>query len=252
MQKNNSFEAYLQEANQAHFSGWDFGFLEGRLIETDPPWDYRAIVLTHLPNCNSILDLGTGGGEFLSGLPGLPPHTRATEGWLPNLDIARQKLSSLGIQVHFFEDESSLPFENEQFDLIINRHESFSAPELARILKRNGLFVTQQVGGLDNLELNRFLAPDLPLPYASWNLETATAQLRQNGFEILDKKEAKITYNFQDIGAVVYYLKVCEWQIPGFTVDGYRSELHALHQVINQRGKFESSGERFLIQARKE
>jgi SAM-dependent methyltransferase len=251
MPKKKTFEDFFSEANQAHFSGWDFQFLANRFFETEPPWDYRDIVLSYLPNCSALLDMGTGGGEFLSGLPNLPPITAASEGWFPNLEIARKRLDPLGISVHFFEKDDDLPFKDQQFDLIINRHESFSSGEMMRILKPGGIFITQQVGGLDNFELNQYLAPDIPFPFENWKLETAVNQLQKSGFVILNKMSAKIIYTFSDIGAIVYYLKVCEWQIPGFSVDKYMNQLLSLHQLILKQGAIQSSGERFLIQAKK-
>lgn len=251
MSDQKTFEAYINESNQAHFSGWDFNFLNNRFFESEPPWDYREIILSQLPKCSALLDMGTGGGEFLSGLPNLPSFTAATEGWFPNLEIARKRLDPHGISVHFFERDDDLPFGEEQFDLIINRHESYSTGEIMRILKPGGIFITQQVGGLDNFELNQYLAPDIPFPFENWNLETAVKQLQKGGFDILDKRSAKITYNFHDIGAIVYYLKVCEWQIPGFSVEKYLNQLYNLHQLIVKQGAFQSSGERFLIQAQR-
>ena len=40
-----SFEALINEARQAHFSGWDFSWLAGRVDYTDTPWDYRQLVI---------------------------------------------------------------------------------------------------------------------------------------------------------------------------------------------------------------
>lgn len=251
MPKQKTFEALIKQAERAHFSGWDLGFLKDRFYETEPPWDYQSIVLENLPTCDALLDMGTGGGEFLSGLPNLPRFTAATEGWSPNLEIARKHLEPLGISVHFFERDDHLPFMDEEFDLIINRHESFSAVELKRILKPGGTFITQQVGGLDNFELNQFLAPDIPFPFENWNLDYAVNQLQINGLTILDKKSSKIRYRFQDIGAVVYYLKVCEWQIPGFSIENYLEPLEKMHQLIEEQGAFFSSGERFFIKCEK-
>ncbi|GGL48999.1 hypothetical protein GCM10014719_57780 [Planomonospora parontospora subsp. antibiotica] len=48
-----------------------------------------------LTGAPSLLDLGTGGGEFLSGLAPLPPRTAATEGYplvswqVPDFDVDR-------------------------------------------------------------------------------------------------------------------------------------------------------------------
>ncbi|PKN87759.1 MAG: SAM-dependent methyltransferase [Chloroflexi bacterium HGW-Chloroflexi-8] len=246
-----SFDELIKEAISAHFSGWDFSFMKNRYLEGDPIWDYRQIVVSHLPDCMALLDMGTGGGEFLSMISELPPFTAATEAWLPNLEIAHQRLSPLGIVVSFVENDHNLPFPDEQFDRVINRHESYSPGEVMRILQPGGIFITQQVGGKDNDELNQFLAPGIPFTFESWNLESAVTQLQEEGFEILEQKTCRINYEFLDIGAVVYYLKVCEWQIPGFSIDKYHDRLLALHQHIQDQGGFASSGERFLIIARK-
>ena len=56
--------AWILEAEQAHFSGWDFSFLKDRLVSETPPWDYRRIITGAMTDANSLLDMGTGGGEF--------------------------------------------------------------------------------------------------------------------------------------------------------------------------------------------
>ena len=89
-------------------------------------------------NVESLLDMGTGGGEFLSLLQPLPPNTYATEGYAPNVPIAKERLESLGVKVYAIIDDdenANLPFEDNQFDLIINKHESYTPNEIFRILK---------------------------------------------------------------------------------------------------------------------
>ena len=82
------------------FEGWDFSHLQGRMHEDQLSWDYTSIVREALPGAASLLDMGTGGGEFLSSLEPLPPNTHATEGYAPNVPVARARLEPLGIQVH--------------------------------------------------------------------------------------------------------------------------------------------------------
>ena len=151
------FERLKKEAEEAIFRGWDFSFLEGRFIEKDMSWNYEEVVKSKIKKLDILLDMGTGGGEFLSSLKGfLPLKTFATEGYKPNVEIAKNTLEPLKIDVKEIDNDETLPFENNTFDLIINRHESFSARELNRILKRGGIFITQQVGDSDNVELNHF------------------------------------------------------------------------------------------------
>ena len=56
---------------------------------------------------------------------------------------------------------------------------------------------------------------------------------------------------FYDIAAVVYFLRKVLWVVPGFTVEGYRDQLLAVHRRIEADGSFTSSAPRFLIEATK-
>src|SRR2546430_1599787 len=92
-----NFDELLAEAEQAHFSGWDFGFLQGRLIETPLSWDYHQIVRSHFATARHLLDLDTGGGERLAAMAPLPTFTLATESFAPNVSIAARRLAPLNV-----------------------------------------------------------------------------------------------------------------------------------------------------------
>src|SRR6187549_330120 len=89
--------AWLREEAARPVEGWDFSYLAGRMREDAPHWDYRQVVTAALGESGALLDLGTGGGEFLSSLRPLPALTCATEGYAPNLPVARRRLAPLGI-----------------------------------------------------------------------------------------------------------------------------------------------------------
>ena len=167
------FHTLVREAQEAVFSGWDFGWLAGRMIQEDLPWEYPALVRDHFTTAHSLLDMGTGGGELLASLAPLPPDTHATEAYPPNQQLAREMLTPLGVEVHNFTENDPLPFPESRFDLVINRHESFDSNEIYRILKPGGVFITQQVGGLNNLELNQFFEDEFSAPFMAWGLAPA-------------------------------------------------------------------------------
>jgi hypothetical protein len=48
---------------------------------------------------------------------------------------------------------------------------------------------------------------------------------------------------------VVYYLRAIPWQIEGFTVDGYREKLLALHEMIERAGGLWLASHRFYVEA---
>ncbi|MBG0788152.1 MAG: class I SAM-dependent methyltransferase [Anaerolineaceae bacterium] len=246
------FDQLVTEALDAHFEGWDFTWLEGRLVQEETPWNYPEIVHAHFAQAHSLLDLGTGGGELLASLGPLPPDTHATEAYPPNQNIARQRLEPLGVTVHAIEDKPDLPFNYGQFDLVINRHEYYAPEEVYRILKPGGRFITQQVGGLDNLELNQALENEISFPFLQWGLAEALTGLYEAGFQVSRAEKAALRSTFRDIGAVVYYLKAIPWQIEGFDPQTSHDKLVRLHNLIERQGEFVATAHRFLIMAQKE
>ena len=223
--------------------------MEGRWRESPPTWDYRATLLEHFRRAESILDMGTGGGEFLASLPFLPAHTSATEGYPPNLPLARRRLEPLGVSVEPPLAGGRLPFADGRFDLVINRHEAYVPTEVRRVLRPGGRFLTQQVGGRDNIRLNQVLGAGDARQYADWDLRRAVHELEEAGLRITDAREEFPETVFDDVGAVVYYLRAVSWQIDGFGVDEYRGPLSALHEMIQAEGRLVVTSHRFLIEA---
>jgi len=137
--------AWLAEERMT-FKGWDFSHIATRMTEEKLPWDYKEIVQSYMDPSKAMLDMGTGGGEFLLSLNPPRHKTFATESYPPNVEVCRKTLPSYEIEVRQVFRDEELPFDDGFFDLVINRHESFSASEVFRVLKPGGIFVTQQVG----------------------------------------------------------------------------------------------------------
>jgi SAM-dependent methyltransferase len=250
--KQQVFEAFLADADVS-FSGWDFSYLteSGRMQTAPWGWSYASIILPHVRAASSMLDMGTGGGEFLATLQPLPERTIATEAYPPNVPVARSRLQPLGVTVCAVEEDGLLPFEDESFDLVINRHEAYDPVEVRRVLKRGGLFITQQVGGEDDLDLNRLLGADDSHPYAHWTMGYAARELEQHGWEVVDQRETFTFTRYFDVGAIIYYLQAAPWQIEGFSVEAYRDALWAVHRRIGRDGYVDVRNHRFLLSARK-
>ncbi len=234
------------------FEGWDFSHLRGRMLEDPLPWDYERLVCDGLPAATSMLDMGTGGGEFLSGLAPLPPYTCATEGYAPNVPIARARLEPLGVRVYEIEDDAHLPLPDDEFDLVINRHETYSPAEVRRILRPGGRFITQQVGGRNNTDLNRLLqSAHAGPPWFDWELSRARSELKDVGLRIDTEMEAFPMTRFTDVGAAVYYLKAISWQMPDFSVERYFDRLRDLEGRLRSEGSIAVRSHRFLLYATK-
>lgn len=245
------FEQLIDEALKQEFSGWDFRYLANRLVEAPLSWEYPKIIRSYIQPEYSMLDMDTGGGEILSSFMPLPKNTYATEGYLPNVPIARNRLKPLGVKVIQVWGDDILPFEDDYFDLVTNRHGSYQVQELYRTLKPGGLFITQQVGGKNNFMLNELLQEKPEFKYSFWTLELALKKLTEAGFQILEQKDEYPETTILDIGALVFHLKVISWQIDDFSVEKYYDKLAAIHNLIQEQGCLKIKSHRFLIIAQK-
>ncbi len=250
--KNKLFQHLLKEAEQP-FSGWDFSYLShaGRWQSEPLPWSYASTLWPYLRDASSLLDMGTGGGEFLSLLAPLPAHTCATEGHPPNFPLAQQRLEPLGVRVFKITDETNLPFKDAEFDLIINRHESYDPIEVYRILQHDGYFITQQVGDQNDIEINTLFGTTPDIGAQPWTAKSAAEELQGVGFDIIKVDEAFPKSRFYDVGAIIYFLKAIPWVIPGFSVAQYQDLLYQLHERIQSEGYLEIQEHRFLIVSQK-
>jgi len=253
MKSNELFNFLISEADHP-FLGWGFSYINDRVVDAPLTWSYTSMLLPLIRKAESLLDMGTGGGEFLSSLVPLPKHTCATENYEPNVSIAKKQLEHLGVKVFYCKDKEHFPFKDKEFDLIINRHEFYSQTEVYRILKPNGIFITQQVGDKNNSKLKLLLTGrEESENEIKWNLDYAVNNLETTGFEILERKENITSTRIFDVGAIVYYLKAVPWELPGFSIEKYYKKLLEIHSHIDERGYLEldSNNHRFIIKARK-
>ncbi len=251
MSTQNKLLTLWREEARRPFAGWDFSYINntGRVQTDSLPWSYASVILPHIREAASLLDMGTGGGELLSLLQPYPEHTCATEGYEPNVEVARKRLEPLGVNVVPLVDESTLPFRENEFEVIINRHEYYDPGEVRRILTPGGSFITQQVGEGNDVEINRWLGAEPP-EEKEWNVETAAKELVASGFRVEKKMEAFPMTRFYDVGALVYYLTAIPWTVVDFSVEKYSEALLTLHERVLQEQYLEFREHRFLVIAR--
>ncbi len=251
----NEFELkklWKQEESIAHIHGWDFSHIEGKYMEEeDLPWDYKEIIRNYLTPSMHILDFDTGGGEFLLSLGHPYNLTAATEGFPPNIELCKETLLPLGIDFKPCDDEANIPFENESFDIILNRHGSFDPKEIYRLLKKGGLFITQQVGEDNDRELVELALPGTPKPFSGLNLKDQTNAFKNAGFLILESGEAFRPIRFYDIGAFVWFARIIVWEFPEFSVDNCFNHLLDMQKKIEQDGYIEGTIHRYYLVTQK-
>ncbi len=112
------------------FEGWNFSHLNGRWDNEKLSWNYRKIILEYLNPSMTLLDMDTGDGKFLLELNHPYLNTFVTEGYPPNYELCIKKLIPLGISVEKAREDNIINFPNNYFDIIINRHGSFSINEV--------------------------------------------------------------------------------------------------------------------------
>ena len=136
-----------------------------------------------------MLDMGTGGGEFLSGVHGLPARTVATRGgrrtcaWPRSASVAstsrlcttrEQLTTSISDGATGDDSRSATP----SFDLVHSRHEAYNPNEVRRVLRRDGRFLTQQAGS-GGADAGALLG--LPLPPESFDRGLAVDRWAKSG-----------------------------------------------------------------------
>ncbi|WP_328301671.1 class I SAM-dependent methyltransferase [Streptomyces sp. NBC_00435] len=248
-----TFDHLVAEAESVSVDGWDFSWLDGRATEQRPSWGYQRLLGERLARARSALDIQTGGGEVLAGSGPLPALTVATESWPPNIARATRLLHPLGAVVVADADEPPLPFGDEAFDLVTSRHPvTIWWEEIARVLRPGGTYLSQQVGPASVFELvEYFLGPQPEAVRRGRHPDDAVAEATKAGLEVVDLRSERLRTEFNDIGAVIYFLRKVIWMVPGFTVGQHRDRLRELHEQIEHEGPFVAHTARFLIEARK-
>lgn len=247
------FEELLAEAAAVDVSGWDFSWLEGRATEERPPWGYQKLMGERIGRARVTLDLQTGGGEVLAGVPQRAARSMvATESWPPNVAVAQRNLRDKGVVVVADSDEPPLPFADGTFDLVTSRHPVKAHwDEIARVLAPGGTYFAQHVGPDSGYEIAAFFHGPGPRGAVDRDPGLARTEAERAGLEVADLRTAELKMEFFDVGAMVYFLRKVIWFAPDFTVEKYRDRLKALHEKIQSDGPFTARSRRFLIEARK-
>lgn len=247
------FSELVDEAAAVDVSGWDFGWLDGRATEQRPPWGYSRLIAARLAQAASALDIDTGGGEIIAGMPSLPSRMVVTEGWPPNADRARRLLSPRGVEVVPVEPGQPLPLPEAGFALVTSRHPvSPDWAEIARVLVDGGTYLAQHVGPASAFELSEWFLGPLPRTNQARDSAQEAAAARDARLRIVDLRTARCRMEFFDVGAVVYILRKCVWWVPDFTPQRYDDALRRLDAHIREHGAFVAHSTRTLIEARRE
>jgi hypothetical protein len=252
MDRNELLQIWLREEAQ-HFEGWDFSYLQERMIEDQPPWSYPERAAELMQRANSVIDLDTGGGErFLELKQHWPRRVVATESYPPNARLAHSRLAPLGVDVLMVPSSERVlyPFIFGAFDMVLNRHGAFNPAETARILSPGGTFLTKQIHGMTLHDLLAVFGAYPQWPKAA--PERYVPMLEAAGLTIMTVNEWRGKMRFTDVGAIVYFLKATPWLVPGFTVQSHQDRLFGLQEQLNAGDELGFETCTYLIEAHKE
>lgn len=190
--------------------GWDFARVRDA---RDPvPWDYLDVVRRYLFPGSRVLDVGTGGGERFMALA-------ADYGYGVGVDIAPQMIRDAATIRRASGSErpafavmaaESLGFAAASFDLVLNRHSDVQVPEVVRVLRPGGVFITQQVGARNTANICQALGCGPGGQYAAepdQDGAALAAQFSQAGCTVVARAEYDVPYCFCDVESFVFWLK---------------------------------------------
>ena len=245
------FDDLVAEGAAVPTEGWDFSWFAGRATEQRPSWGYARLMGERMGRAEAALDIQTGGGEVLASIPAGPPVLTATESWEPNLQIARRNLARFGADVVHVGDTDDLPFPDASFDLVVSRHPVATRwDEVFRVLRPGGAYFAQHVCSGSVRELTDFMMGPQPVDPGRGPVITAH-DAEAAGLDVVGLRQEALRMEFDDIAAVVHFLRKVIWIVPGFSVDGYLGRLRELHGFIERHGPFVAYSQRLLVEARR-
>lgn len=190
-------------------SGWDFSRVrDGR----DPvPWDYPLVVRQFLKPSDTVLDVGTGGGEVFLSLAGDFARGVGVDVDVDMITTAQANLTQSAINHVTFSvmDAKQLEFADGSFDIVLNRQSVVDVGEVMRVLKPKGYFITQSVGhrNTENIFAD-FGWTMADFEGEQWLTTREIAQLfREQEADVRAYAEYDVPYWFEDVESLVFWLK---------------------------------------------
>jgi SAM-dependent methyltransferase len=196
-------EAYSQEALDELLAqvpprrGWDFSRVN--VLREPVPWNYHDLVVRYLSPTDSVLDIGTGGGETFSQLASFFGRGLGIDADAEMIQLAAA--NSISGNIHFGVGNARLEAVSETFDVILDRQAPFDLDAIATHLKPGGYFVTQQVGERNMACVQAALGQEKTQPPVQREAFPAS------GLRLLAFLEYDVEYVVRDIESLLFWLR---------------------------------------------
>lgn len=225
-----------------------------RKLDLTTEWgDFYELVKKRLRGDEVVLDTGTAeGNHFLR----LAPYIKKGVGvdLEPGMiKLAKQNKKKYKIKNILFRimDANKLEFPEAVFDVVTNKHSSINFQEVYRILKKGGLFITQQVHETDKLNLKRAFGRGQDFcKKAGKLLAEYKREARRVGFQNIQSRISNIPCYFASRKKLIAFLNKAP-TVPDF---GQGDDYQILKKFIqkNKTSKgIKSNTSRFLLEMRK-
>jgi SAM-dependent methyltransferase len=233
--------------------GWDFNQITKRTKTAGEKWNFLEVVKKYVNTKTFLLDLGTGGGEALLKIAKSVEKAYGIDNSKSMISTANKNLAkSKTPNVEFkLADTKKIPFPNEYFDVITCRHAPFSVKEMFRVLKPNGIFITQQVGEKDKQNIKKIFGRG-----QSFGEKVGTLmgkyieELKKFGFKILRKDTYNAIEYYASMEDLIFLLKNTPI-IPEFDIGKDQKYLEELERKYKTKDGIKTNSFRFLIIGKK-
>ncbi|WP_040949820.1 class I SAM-dependent methyltransferase [Gorillibacterium massiliense] len=243
------YKAFYDEVGVAN--GWDFSRVKCMTEGTN--WDFYTEVTKTCAKTDLLLDIGTGGGEKILSIADSALLLVGIDQSSGMIETAKRNAARPDIRnVRFFQMEAEeLEFPEAFFDVVSCRHSGFQASEIARVLKKGGSFLTQQVSENDKRNLKEAFGRGQAWGEADGAMMGRyVAELKEAGFAEIQTFEFDDTEYYETAEDLIFLLKHTPI-IPGF--GSSERDFHILRQFVTEHQTekgVRTNAARFVITAR--
>ncbi|MBT6774826.1 class I SAM-dependent methyltransferase [Candidatus Woesearchaeota archaeon] len=233
--------------------GWDFNEIFKRVKTIDKKWNFLEIVKNHLKKKTILLDIGTGGGEKLLQIAKFVEKAYGIDISKGMITTAKKNLvkSNLSNVEFKLADANKLPFPKNYFDIITCKHAPFSTKELFRVLKPNGIFITQQVGERDKQNIKDIFERGQCFEEKdNTSMNKYIQKLKQFKFKIIKKEIYNATQYFHNMKDIIFLLKNTPI-IPHFDIEKDKKFLEEFEKKYKTKKGIKTNSNRYLIISKK-
>lgn len=232
--------------------GWDFTRMS---VERAPvTWEYLDIVSAFLQPTDVVLDIGTGGGERLLSLA--DKYLRAV-GVDPDPDMIRVARDNAApyTNVQFLSGSAERldPLDDGTFDVVLTRHAPTFAPELDRVTKPGGVFISQGIGSRNMANIRQAFNTGSEALYEHAH-QSFLSDLARKGWRLVAEGHYDVHYWVKDVPSLVFWFQAIAGTnaVPNdFSIATHHGVINALIRQFGSPRGLETNEHRTLVIAQK-